>query len=132
MTFDLLVKGSIYVVIAGALKIKPLLKPNSPQHVGLWWYKSQISWLFEPRTTTMAKKLSKSKTSVSLNKSQQIFGMLKRVNSASIPELVKATDWQSHSIRGFLSRHVKKKLGLKITSSSEIGKDRRYRIQDAA
>ena len=80
----------------------------------------------------MAKKPSKSKTSASLNKSQQIVGMLKRVNGASIPELVKATDWQAHSIRGFLSGHVKKKLGLEIASSSEIGKDRRYRIQDAA
>ena len=54
----------------------------------------------------MAKKPSKSKTSASLNKSQQIVGMLKRVNGASIPELVKATDWQAHSIRGFLSGHV--------------------------
>ncbi len=80
----------------------------------------------------MAKKPSNFKTSASLNKSQQIVGMLKRVNGASIPELVKATDWQAHSIRGFLSGHVKKKLGLEIASSSEIGKDRRYRIQDAA
>lgn len=80
----------------------------------------------------MATKSSKSKTSIPLNKSQQIVGMLKRVNGASILELVKATDWQAHSIRGFLSGHVKKKLGLKIANSSEVGKDRRYRIQDAA
>ena len=42
----------------------------------------------------------------------------------------KATDWQNHSIRGFVSGHVTKKLGLKVESTkSEAGK-RTYRIVD--
>jgi hypothetical protein len=43
---------------------------------------------------------------------------------------MEATNWQAHSVRGFLSAVVRKKLGLKLVS--ETGKDglRRYRIAE--
>ena len=80
----------------------------------------------------MAKKLSKSIKAATSGKSQQIVRLLKRTNGASIPELVKATDWQAHSVRGFLSGTLKTKMGLAITSIREDGKDRRYRITEAS
>jgi hypothetical protein len=60
--------------------------------------------------------------------------VLKKLNSpkgVTIEMLMDATAWQAHSVRGFLSAVVKKKLGL--TLINEIGKDgvRRYRIDDA-
>ena len=41
---------------------------------------------------------------------------------------MRATDWQQHSIRGFLAGTVKRKLGLELRSSKPDGEDRRYRI----
>jgi hypothetical protein len=47
----------------------------------------------------------------------------------TLKELVKATGWQTHSIRGFLSGAVKKKMALKIESAQRASGDRFYRIQ---
>lgn len=68
----------------------------------------------------------------SLPKSAQIVGLLQRQNGASIPELTKATGWQAHSVRGFISGTLKRKQGLVISSTVEEGKDRRYIITGAA
>lgn len=61
--------------------------------------------------------------------------VLKKLHLAkgvTIAQLVEATGWQAHSVRGFLSAVIRKKLGLTLVS--EVGKDgiRRYRIVDDA
>lgn len=42
--------------------------------------------------------------------------------------MMKATGWQVHSVRGFLSGTVEKRLGLKLSIEQVEGKDRRYKI----
>jgi hypothetical protein len=61
-------------------------------------------------------------------KSATILAMLRKRNGATLQQLMDATGWQAHSVRGFLSGHIRKKLGLSI--SGEVGKDRirRYRV----
>ena len=77
----------------------------------------------------MATKASKShKQAATTTKSEQIIGLLKRANGASIAELAKATGWQDHSVRGFMSGTLKTKLGLEIVSARDDGKARRYQI----
>jgi hypothetical protein len=54
--------------------------------------------------------------------------LMKRKEGATLAEIAKATDWQSHSIRGFVSGHVTKKLGLKVESTKSEAGERTYRI----
>jgi hypothetical protein len=64
-------------------------------------------------------------------KTELVLKKLRSAKGATIDALVEATGWQTHSVRGFLSGTVKKKLGLTLVS--DTGKDglRRYRIADA-
>jgi hypothetical protein len=61
------------------------------------------------------------------NKQARIIAMLRTPSGATIAAMVQATEWQPHSIRGFLAGVVRKKLGLHLGSEpSECG--RIYRI----
>ena len=57
--------------------------------------------------------------------------LLSRPDGASTDELQQATDWQAHSVRGFLAGTVKKKLGLTLVSDKPAEGPRRYRIMSA-
>ncbi len=56
-----------------------------------------------------------------------ITAMLETRDGASVADLMDATGWQAHSVRGFLSGTLKKKLGYTVTSERHDGV-RRYRI----
>ena len=64
-------------------------------------------------------------------KAGQIVGLLSRPAGASIAEMMKATGWQAHSIRGFMSGHLKKS-GRSVQSGLDEGGARRYRMETAA
>ncbi len=57
-----------------------------------------------------------------------LIDLLQCAQGASIVELVKATGWQNHSIRGAISFALKKKLGLNVTSQRDEKRGRIYRI----
>jgi predicted transcriptional regulator len=65
-------------------------------------------------------------------KTDKILKLLQRNTGATIPEIAKATGWQRHSVRGFMSGTLKKKQGLEIKSTKGIEKERRYRIEGGA
>jgi len=52
------------------------------------------------------------------SKTETILDLLKRPGGATAKELLKVTGWQSHSLRGFLSGTVRKKMGLTSKSSA--------------
>jgi uncharacterized membrane protein YebE (DUF533 family) len=62
-------------------------------------------------------------------KQARLIEMLKRPDGVTIDEVVKALDWQAHTVRGAISGALKKKLGLTIESEKE-GDRRVYRIVD--
>ena len=61
-------------------------------------------------------------------KTAKILKLLQRPGGASLAELTKATKWQAHSVRGFLSGAVKGKMRLKITSLKRDDGQRAYRV----
>jgi hypothetical protein len=62
------------------------------------------------------------------SKTATILEMLKRPGGATAKELLKATGWQPHSLRGFLSGTVGKKMGLTVTSSKGEDGERSYSV----
>jgi hypothetical protein len=60
-----------------------------------------------------------------------VLDLLRRPEGTTIAEITAATDWQAHSVRGFISGTLKKKLGLTVSSEAEGDRGRVYRIVPA-
>ena len=65
-----------------------------------------------------------------ISKTNLVVKKLRGVKGASLAQLSELTGWQVHSVRGFLSGTVRKKLGLNLTSDTDKDGVRRYRISD--
>jgi hypothetical protein len=57
-----------------------------------------------------------------------VLDMLKRPEGATLQEIMSATQWLPHSVRGFISGGLTKKMGLKIESFKSANGDRAYRL----
>ena len=61
-------------------------------------------------------------------KQAQLIAMLRRPEGATITQIVEATGWLPHTVRGFFAGALKKKLGLTVTSEKVEGGERVYRL----
>jgi hypothetical protein len=61
------------------------------------------------------------------SKGAKVLGLIGRPNGATLAEIMKATDWQAHTVRGFLSLAAKKQ-GLKLGSAKRQDGERVYSI----
>jgi hypothetical protein len=71
---------------------------------------------------------TKAATAEGGTKTAKILALLKRPAGASLEQLRKVTGWQAHSVRGFLSGTIKKKMGLRVASAKLQDGQRTYRI----
>ena len=72
-----------------------------------------------------------SKSLSAVSKQARVIAMLQSPTGATIAAMMKETDWQQHSVRGFLAGVVRRKLKLKLLSKKVDGK-RIYRISGGA
>ena len=99
--------------------------------------KSKASTRTAARTTSKSKAPSRSEQSSPKTSTRpgtkhgRILAMLRTPAGATIAAIMTATEWQQHSVRGFLAGVVRKKLGLNLVSES-TDKGRVYRIKQAA
>jgi hypothetical protein len=63
------------------------------------------------------------------SKTAKILDLLKRSGGATMKELMKATNWQPHSVRGFLSGTIRKKMGLTVASTKGEDEERNYSVK---
>ena len=91
-------------------------------------------------TRSAARKISKDKSRTRSRSSSKlaarrdtkharIIAMLRTTSGTTIVAIMTATDWQQHSVRGFLASVVRKKLGLNLVSE-QTDKGRVYRIKE--
>jgi hypothetical protein len=80
-----------------------------------------------------AKKAARAKKSAAkpkadrANKKAEVIAMMKRAKGATLAEISKATGWQAHTVRGFVSI-LGSKGGEKIDSSKNAAGERTYKI----
>ena len=63
------------------------------------------------------------------SKAAKVLDLLKRPEGVTLAALMKATEWQAHSVRGFLSGTLRKKLGLTIESAKGEDGERTYAVK---
>jgi hypothetical protein len=83
----------------------------------------------KPKTRTRLAPSSSKTTMRSDTKHARILAILRAPAGTTIAAIMTATDWQQHSVRGFLAGVVRKKLGLNLVSE-QTDKGRVYRIKD--
>ena len=62
------------------------------------------------------------------SKTAQVITLLENPKGATLADLMKATGWQAHSVRGFISGTLGKKMGLKVDSTKREDGERIYFI----
>jgi Protein of unknown function (DUF3489) len=92
--------------------------PKSSNKAHIWTVKNAHKSSAASRNAT--------KPTRTATKSSLILNILGRASGATVKELAVGTNWQDHSVHGYLSGTLKKKMGLLVTSEIIDG-TRHYR-----
>ena len=81
-----------------------------------------------PDAPTRPEAAPKTRTPREGTKQATLIVMLRAPDGATIEEIMAATNWQPHTVRGAMAGALKKKLGLEVTSEKIEGRGRVYRL----
>jgi hypothetical protein len=128
---------AIWNGLPGVVAVKKFTDRKTAVH-RLWQQLQTLDARPAAETLTMAPKnraagkprrtQNKAATGRENSKSSQVIGLLKRAKGATLAELMETTDWQAHSVRGFISACVGKRMGLTVESSRREDGARFYKI----
>jgi hypothetical protein len=118
--------------------LKPVKKFTNRQIAvaRIWQAVARLAAMVAPAPLTARKGPSKASSCWSLpssanpepnNKKAQVIAMMLRPDGVSLGEIIRATGWQKHTVRGFVSI-LGSKAGQKIESSKNPAGERNYRI----
>ncbi|MCL4190054.1 MAG: DUF3489 domain-containing protein [Rhodobacteraceae bacterium] len=84
-----------------------------------------------PDTPTGPEAAPKARAPREGTKQATLIAMLRAPDGATIEEIMAATGWQSHTVRGAMAGALKKKLGLEVTSEKVENRGRVYKLPAA-
>jgi len=82
----------------------------------------------KPRGTTKRPKRATNNQVGASSKTEAVLALLKQRDGATLKAIMAATNWQAHSVRGFISGTLGKKMGLSVHSDKDENGERRYSI----
>ncbi len=103
---------------AAVRHVAPTLRPRKPSRPRR-----------PPQPRKRPKALRKRSRAREGSKTNKVLDLLKRPGGVTAKELMKATGWQPHSVRGFLSGTIGKKMGLTVTSTKSEDGERSYSVK---
>ena len=81
-----------------------------------------------PKSAGVSTKKTIAKKAAAGSKTDQILAALRSPTGVTLGHLMELTGWQAHSVRGFLSAQVGKRMGLRVKSFKRDG-ERSYKIR---
>ena len=63
------------------------------------------------------------------SKTETILGLMKQPGGTTLKAIMEATQWQAHSVRGFILGTLGKKMGLTVTSTKGEDGERSYSVK---
>jgi hypothetical protein len=81
-----------------------------------------------PTAAPAARRSSQGRTDRKGTKTEKILALLRQPSGATLAALMRTTQWQAHSVRGFLSGQLGKRMGLRVKSFRRDG-ERVYRLR---
>jgi hypothetical protein len=122
-------------MIANAEQTAPVEEPKSKKKARVGARSAHVAKGNSGKKATSAKKAPKSRKRAVApparkgSKTAQVLDLIQRAGGATLQELMAATEWQPHSIRGFISGTLGKKLGLAVESSKSDKGERTYSLK---